>query len=284
MRIKHSKYKNTGLIFELLVKQIAADTLDKKDSRAVEILKKYFTGRTALVREFKLYQFVLKNKTVSQHKAESIVSTIIEVSRNIDKDKLKKQKYSLIKEVKNNYDVKEFFSISVKDYKPLAALFCLMEAHKVTDVIDPNFLVDNKTTILEHLTRETQNKNQVRDTLIEEYSKYDKDLKLLTFKILLEKFNSKYGSLLPEQKNMLREFITSVDSSTRLRNVVNEELKKLKVIIEKLKESVKDDIVSIKLQEVAKTIKPVPNTKRVTDDHLVNIMQYYELVQELKDL
>jgi len=284
MRIKHSKYKNTGLIFELLVKQIAADTLDKKDSKAVEILKKYFTGRTALVREFKLYQFVLKNNTVSQHKAESIVSTIIEVSRNIDKDKLKKQKYSLIKEVKDNYDIKEFFSISVKDYKPLAALFCLMEAHKVTDVIDPNFLVDNKTTILEHLTRETQNKKQVRDTLIEEYSKYDKDLKLLTFKILLEKFNSKYGSLLPEQKNMLREFITSVDSSARLRNVVNEELKKLKVIIEKLKESVKDDIVSIKLQEVAKTIKPVPNTKRVTDDHLVNIMQYYELVQELKDL
>jgi hypothetical protein len=284
MRIKHSKYKNTGLIFELLVKQIAADTLDKKDSKAVEILKKYFTGRTALVREFKLYQFVLKNNTVSQHKAESIVSTIIEVSRNIDKDKLKKQKYSLIKEVKDNYDIKEFFSISVKDYKPLAALFCLMEAHKVTDVIDPNFLVDNKTTILEHLTRETQNKKQVRDTLIEEYSKYDKDLKLLTFKILLEKFNSKYGSLLPEQKNMLREFITSVDSSARLRNVVNEELKKLKVIIEKLKESVKDEIVSIKLQEVAKTIKPVPNTKRVTDDHLVNIMQYYELVQELKDL
>ncbi len=62
------------------------------------------------------------------------------------------------------------------------------------------------------------------------------------------------------------------------------EIKKALRIIEKLKESVKDDIVSIKLQEVAKTIKPVPNTKRVTDDHLVNIMQYYELVQELKDL
>ena len=268
----------------MLVKQIASDTLNKKDSKAVEILKQFFTGKTALVREFKLYEFVLKNRTVSQHKAESIVSTIIEVSRNINRDNLKKQKYSLIKEIKDNYDIKEFFSISVKDYKPLAALFCLMEAHKVTDVIDPNFLVDNKTTILEHLTRETQNKKQVRDTLIEEYSKYDKDLKLLTFKILLEKFNSKYGSLLPEQKNMLREFITSVDSSTRLRNVVNEELKKLKAIIEGLKKSVEDDIVAIKLQEVAKTIQPVAKTKRVTDDHLVNIMQYYELVQELKGL
>jgi len=282
MRIKHSKYKNTGLIFELLVKQIAADTLDKKDSAAVSILKNNFTGRTALVREFKLYEFILKNKSVSQSKAESIVSTIIEVGRTIDRKVLKKQKYSLIKEIKESYDLGEFFSISVKDYKPLAALFCLMEAHKVTDVIDPNFLVDNKTTILEHLTKEQQDKKEVRDTLIEEYSKYDKDLKLLTFKILLEKFNSKYGTLLPEQKNILKEFITSVDSSTRLRNVVNEEFKKLKTVLDKIKATVEDEIVSIKLQEITKAIKPVAKTKRVTDDHLVNIMQYYELIKELK--
>jgi len=284
MRIKHSKYKNTGLIFELLVKQIAADTLDKKDSAAVSILKNNFTGRTALVREFKLYEFILKNKSVSQYKAESIVSTIIEVARTIDRKVLKKQKYSLIREIKESYDLDEFFSISVKDYKPLAALFCLMEAHEVTDVIDPNFLVDNKTTILEHLTKEQQNKKEVRDTLIEEYSKYDKDLKLLTFKILLEKFNSKYGTLLPEQKNILKEFITSVDSSTRLRNVVNEEFKKLKSALDKIKASVEDEIVSIKLQEITKAIKPVPKTKKVTDNHLVNIMQYYELIKELKVL
>ena len=159
-----------------------------------------------------------------------------------------------------------------------------MEAHKITDIVDPNILVDNKTTLLEHLTKVQQDKEEVRDTLIEEYSKYDKDLKLLTLKILLEKFNSKYETLLPEQKNILKEFITSVDSSTRLRNVVNEELMKLKKIISNLKNTVKDDIVAIKLQEVVKTIAPLSKTKRVTDDHLVNIMQYYELVQELRGL
>ena len=284
MRIKHSKYKNTGLIFELLVKQIAADTLDKKDSPAVKILKNFYTGKSALVREFKLYEFILKNKSVSQFKAESIVSTIIEVARNINADTLKKQKYNLIKEIKEKYNLEEFFSISVIDYKPLAALYCLMEAHKISDIVDPNFLVDNKTTLLEHLTKEQQNKKEVRDTLIEEYSKYDKDLKLLTFKILLEKFNYKYGTLLPEQKNILKEFITSVDSSARLRNVVNEELTKLKGVIDALRDTVKDEIVAIKLQEIVKAIKPVAKTKRVTDDHLVNIMQYYELVQELKGL
>lgn len=284
MRIKHSKYKNTGLIFELLVKQIAADTLNKKDSPAVTILKKFFTGKTALVREFKLYEFILKNKSVSQNKAESIVSTIIEVSRSLDKEVVKKQKYSLIKEIKEHYNIEDFFSISVKDYKPLAALYCLMEAHKVADIVDPNILVNNKTTILEHLTKSSQNKVEVRDTLIEEYSKYDKDLKLLTFKILLEKFNSKYETLLPEQKNILREFITSVDSSTRLRTLVNEELQKLVSKIEALSQATTDDIIKIKLQEVVKSIKPLNKKEKVNDNHLVSIMQYYELIKELKEL
>ena len=284
MRIKHSKYKNTGLIFELLVKQIAADTLNKKDSSAVNVLKKYFTGKTSLVREFKLYQLILKNKSVSQSKAESIVSTIVEVARGIDKDLLKKQKYALIREIKDNYNIEDFFSMSVKDYKPLAALYCLMEAHKVTDLIDPDVLVNNKTTILEHLTKTVQDKGEVRDTLIEEYSKYDKDLKLLTFRILLEKFNSKYNTLLPEQKNILREFITSVDSSTKLRSIVNEEIKKLLLEIKKLKETSKNDIIAIKLQEVLKSIKPLSNKEKVTDSHLVDIMQYYELIKELKEL
>lgn len=284
MRIKHSKYKNTGLIFELLVKQITADTLNKRDSSAVAILKKFYTGKTALVREFKLYEFINKNKAVSQAKAEAIVSTIIEVSRGIDNTVLKKQKYNLIKEIKDNYNIEDFFSINVKEYKPLAALYCLMEAHKVTDVIDPNFIVNNKTTLLEHLTKVGQDRDEVRDTLIEEYSKYDKDLKLLTFKILLEKFNSKYTSLLPEQKNILREFITSVDSSTRLRTVVNEEIKKLVTKIQLLKESTKNEIIKIKLQEVLKNMTTVTKKEKVTDAHLVDIMQYYELIKELKEL
>ena len=157
-----------------------------------------------------------------------------------------------------------------------------MEAHRAVDVVDPNFLILNKTTVLEHLTAIAQDKDKVKDTLIEEYSKYDKDLKLLAFKILLEKFNTKYNDLLPEQKNTLREFITSVDSSTRLRTVVNEEFKKLKETITKLKETVQDSIIKIKLEEVLKGIPNVGKTQRVTDEHLVDILQYYELVKELR--
>ena len=281
MRIKHSKYKNTGLIYELLVKQIAADTLSKKDSPAVSILKKFFSGRTSLTKEFKLYEFVLKNQNVTASKAETIVSTIIEISRKLNSKTLKKQKYELISELKEHYNLEEFFSIKVRDYKPLAALYCLLEAHKEDGLVDPQFIVDNKTTILEHLSAEKVVKEEVKDTLIEEYSKYDKDLKLLVYKILLEKFNAKYTNLLPEQKAILKEFITSVNSTTRLRNLINEEIKKISEKVNSLVSLVKDDVVKIKLEEVAKNIVPISKREKIVDEHLVKLMQYYDLVKEL---
>jgi len=284
VKIKHSKYKNTGLIFELLVKQIAADTISKRDSPALTVLRKFYSGNTTLVREFKLYDFVLKNKGVGSKKAEAILSTIVEVSRKLDANSLKKQKYELIKELKSHYDLEEFFSIKVSAYKPLAALYCLMEAQNTAGLVDLDVFVDNKTTILEHLTQSKTSEGQVKNALIEEYSKYDKDLRLLTYKILLEKFNDQYKDLLPEQKNILKEFIISANSSTRLRNVVNEEMTKLQTEIVKLKNNVTDKVVKIKLEEIQKAIVPIKNTQKVDDNHLVSLMQYYELVSELRNL
>lgn len=284
MKIKHSKYRNTGLIYELLVKQIAADVLENKESKAIKILKKYYSGNSTLAKEYKLYEFVIKNNAVNQSKAETIISTITEVSRKFNQKTLKKEKYDLISEIKSNYNLDEFFSMSVRDYKALASLYCLLEAQNNSDLVDPNFLVSNKTTLLEHLTSKKQNEDDVKDSLIEEYSKYDKDLKLLTFKILLEKFNSKYKDLLPEQKNILKEFITSVNSSKKLFNLVNREFAKIAEAVKELSNKVSDDIIKIKLDEVSKSIKPLKSTDKVGDTHLVNLMQYYDLVNELKNL
>jgi hypothetical protein len=284
MKIKHSKFRNTGLIFELLVKQIAVDTLNGSDSPAVGIIKNFYANKSSLAKEYKLYEFIVKNKNVSQSRAEAIVSTITEVSRKLDLKTLKVQKYELISEIKNKYNIEEFFGMQVRDYKPLAALYCLLEAQNNDNLINPKVLIDNKTTILEHLTSAPQNEEEVKDTLIEEYSKYDKDLKLLTFKFLLEKFNDKYRNLLPEQKNILKEFITSVNSQSRLRTLVNEEMNKIASAVRKLSSKVNDDVVKIKLTEVSKSIIPLSNKDKIKDSHLVNLMQYYDLVNELKAL
>lgn len=284
MKIKHSKYRNTGLIYELLVKQIAADVLENKESKAIQVLKKYYSGKTTLAKEYKLYEFVVKNNSVSQAKAETIISTITEVSRKFNQKILKKEKYDLISEIKEKYNIDEFFSVDVRDYKALASLYCLLEAQNNSNLVDPNFLINNKTTLLEHLTSKKQNEEDVKDSLIEQYGKYDKDLKLLTFKILLEKFNEKYIDLLPEQKNILKEFITSVNSSKKLFTLVNKELKKIAEEVAKLGEKVTDDIIKIKLDEVSKSITPLKKTDKVTDTHLINLMQYYDLVNELNKL
>lgn len=283
MKIKHSKFRNTGLIYELLIKQIAADTLENKPSAAIKILKKFYSGKSFLAKEYKLYEYISKNKGIGREKAETVVSTITEISRKLDQASLKNQKYNLIAEIKNNYDLDHFFSAKVRDYKAFAALYCLLEAQNNSELVDPQVFVDNKTTILEHLTEKEQDKNKVRQSLIEEYGTYEKDLKLLTYKILLEKFNKKYQNLLPEQKNILKEFITSVDSTTKLRDFVNEELEKVQKEIIKLVPSVDDEIVKIKLQEVADNIAPLSKKEKVGDDTLALLMQYYELIKEIRE-
>ena len=284
MKIKHSKYKNSGLIFELLVKQVAADTLNKKDSPAVDIIRKFYAGNTSLAKEYRLYEFVTKNNKISQNKAEAIVSTIIEISSKLNQESLRKQRYELIAEIKKNYNLEDFFAIKVRDYKALAALYCLMEAQNNSELVNPSFIVDNKVTILEHLTSDHQDANEVKDTLIEEYSKYDKDLRLLAYKLLLEKFNDKYKDLLPEQKNILKEFITSVSSTNRLRDLVNKEIVVIKERIEALAEKVNNEVTKIKLNEVINNISEVSKKEKVNENHLVNLMQYYELINELKSL
>jgi len=284
MKIKHSKFKNTGLIYELLVKQIAADTLSKSESPALGILKEFFAGSSTLAKELKLYEYILKNTNLVEVKAETVLSTITEISRKLNQKALKEQKYRLISEVKKHYNIEEFFGIQVRDYKALAAMYCLLEAQNSSTLVAPEFLINNKLTILEHLTSSKVDKDAVKDTLIEEYAKYDKDLRLLTYKILLEKFNSNYKDLLPEQKYILKEFITSVDSTTRLRNIVNEEIVKIKELISELSSKVKDEVVRIKLEEVVKSIKTLTKTEKITDNHLVNLMQYYDLVNEMKSV
>lgn len=284
MKIKHSKYKNTGLIYEILVRQIAADTIANKPSAAVKILRKYYGGSSFFAKEFRLYEFILKNKGVSRDKAEAILSTITEISRKLDRNSIKNQKYNLISEIKEHYNLENFFSIKINEYKPLAALYCLLEAYSYPEVVDPQILVSNKVTLLEHLTSNQNSTSSVTASLIEEYSKYEKDLRLLTYKILLEKFNNKYKTFSTEQKEVLREFITSVSSSGKLKDFINQKLMEISSELEKLGNSQKDQILKIKLKEVKLNIKPLSKKDKIDDTSLISLMQYYELIQELKKI
>lgn len=281
MKIKHSKYKNTGILFELLVRQITADTLKGSDSPAIDLLKKYFV-KTELGREYKLYESVLKSKVLNEGRANMIVSTILEASQKFNKSTLRKQKYNLINEIKNHYVLENFFGSQIKNYKELAALYTLIEGYNSKEQIDSDQLVSSKITLLEHLTEKPVEINVVKEDVFKEFATYDKDLRILTYRVLLEKFNEKYKGLSDEQKQVLKEYINSVDSTPGLRDFYNSKINELRFSLNTEAKNIKDKAIQIKITEVAKLLTELSKTDKVGDSNLVDLLQYYELVKEIK--
>ena len=282
MKIKHSKYKNTGILFELLVRQITADTLKGGDSPAIDILKEYFV-KTSLGREYKLYETILKSQTLNEGKANIVISTILETSQKYNRTSLRKQKYNLINEIKKHYDLDVFFSAKIKNYKELASLYTLIEGYN-SNHTDTTQLINNKVTLLEYLTKQQVNGKEVKEDVLREFQTYDKDLRILTYKVLLEKFNSKHDNLSTEQKQVLKEFINSVDSTNGLRNFYNTKINELKSTLNTEVNSIKDKATKIKVVEVSKMLNELDKNSRVNTENLVDLLQYYELVKEIKSI
>ena len=280
MKIKHSKYKNTGILFELLVRQITADTLKGVNSPAIDILKEHFV-KTSLGKEYKLYESILKSKVVSEGRATLVIDTLLEASTKFNRKSLKKQKYNLINEIKKHYDLDSFFGSKVSNYKELAALYTLIESINSKKISNPKQLVDNKITLLEHLTKK-EIKEDSKQTIMEEFSGYDKDVRTLTYKVLLEKFNTKYDSLTNDQKQVLKEYINSVESTPDLRNFYNTKINELKATLKEENINVKDKAIQIKITEVAKYLTELDKTDKVGDDNLVDLLRYYQLVNEIQ--
>jgi hypothetical protein len=279
--IKHNKLRNTGIIFEILVRKITADSLSGKDSKALPILKKYFV-KTELGKEYKLYETLFSYKNISEAKAESILNTIIETSKGLNKSLLRRQKYNLVKEIKENFNLEELFQTKLPNYKAQASLYNLIELYTLENQNkNPKQIIENKLTLLEYLTSSTINKQKVETDVISEFKSYDKDVRVLTYKILLEKFNNKYKDLSSGQKLILKEFINSADNIVRLKEVYNTKIFEFKKTLSSLIKKITDESVKIKLNEITGLLK---ESDRIKDEDLVNLLQYCSLVEELQKI
>ena len=280
MRIKHSKYKNTGLLFELLVRQITADTLSGGESPSLDILKKSF-AKTELGKEYKLYESLFKNKNLSEGKADITLNTVLEATRKLNRSALRREKYSLINEIRKHYNLEEFFRHQVPNYKGYAAFYKLIEIFNSDKLSETDEIISNKVTILECLTERPVNQKKVKQDLVEEFSKYDKDLRILTYKVMLEKFNGKYANLNKGQKEVLKEFMNSIDNTPRLKEIYNTKINEVKKVLKLQARKVKDDATKIKLLEVVNLLKEIDKGSRINNDDLINLLQYYQLTEEL---
>ena len=282
-KIRHSKFKNTGILFELLIRQIASDTVSNKDSAAVGIVRKYF-NKSELAKEHKLYQVLITPKSLSEAKAETFISSMLEASLRLNKTALRKEKYNIIKEIREHYDIEEFFKAKINNYTQYAAIYSLIEAHNSPNFIEPQYMVDNKITLLEHITRTEINKESVRDRIMEEYISMDKGSRILAYRMLLEKFNSKYSNLSDRQKLILKEFINNITNTTKLREFVNNNFTIIINEINKIIPTVTSKTTQIKLTEVVTLLHPLDKSQSVKDENIISLLQYYQLIEELKSI
>jgi len=279
--IKHSKYKNTGVLFELLVRQSTSDLMSNIDSKAVKIFKKYFTN-TELSKEYNLYSTVLNAPKLNESKAEVLVSTIIEQAKKLDREKLDKEKYNLIREIKKHYDLDNFFKAKIETYKVYASVYTLIENQLSSTMNDTKQIITNKLSLLEHITKESLTERKVASKVVEEFMKEDKEIRVLAYKILVEKFNEKYSTLSKEQRDLLKEYINNISDTKRLKTYLNTRLLEVKTEIIGFKENTKDKVLQIKLNEVLNFIKPIAVNESIKDEVLIGLMQYYQLISELK--
>ena len=282
MLIKHSKFKNTGILFELLVRQITADTLSGKNSEATNILKKYFS-KTELGREYKLYDSLLKRTNLSEGKAEMVVNTVLESAKQLNRTSLKKQKYNLINEIKKHYNLEEFFKTKLPHYKAQASIYTLIEIANSDKKIVHEQAINNKLVLLEHLTSTTVKTQELKEDVVNEFAHYDKDTRILAYKILLEKFNTKYSNFSNNKKSILKEFINSVDNTNKLKEFYNVKINEIKNELNSLKKKTKNQVTKITINEVATLLVELGKNDKVTNDHIVNLLQYCDLLEELQN-
>jgi len=281
--VKHNKIKNTGILYELLSRQITVDVInDTTSPKSVKLFKEFFNKNTELGKEYELYSILLNKKYKNLTHASSLVEAVVKSRRKLSNRRLANEKYKLIKTIKENYDIKEFFNTRIPNFKVQASIYRVFQSEVGKEDFGPVQKTDSSITITEHITQSKQ--SRVKKQNLSEYSGQDKDLRLLSYQLLVDKFNSKYKSLNESQKNLLKEYINNVSNTNSLKEFIDNEVVKIKKALTKLLPNVDDKITKIKLSEAIDYTDGATKGKIVQDKHVVALMRYYELIKELKDV
>ena len=283
-KLKHSKIKNTSILFELLTRQITADVLAGKSTKSVKIVKKHFNENTELGKELQLYRVLSEKHYESTDRAAQLVETVIKSRKKLSNSTIRREKYNLIKEIKESYNVGDFFNGRISNYRILASIYNVFQAETSDESFDPEAVVNSRFTVLEHITSKKLDSSETKSKVLREYNKKDKDLKLLAYQILVDKFNQKYKTLDENQKNLLKNYINNVSNTNSLREYIDSEVVKIRKVLKSHLPKVKDDITKIKLSEAINQVENLTKGKVVKDKQVLTLMRYYELIKEIKNV
>jgi hypothetical protein len=285
-KLRHSKFKNTGILFELLTRQLTADIISGNDGYAKDLLFRYFKENTELGREWRLYNFLLSEKKRDSADADRFLSVIVEQRKKLSNAKLVKEKYELIKEIKELYPIDDFLKSSIKDYRSLASIFKLFEDASSKDLkFDVQEIYQAKTCIIENIINKPKKVGEEED-ILSFYAQQNEDIRLLSYRILVEGMNKKYKDLDDNQKNVLREYINNISNTNSLGSFITTQVDNVKNQLNELSNKIKDnDVIQIKINEVVRQLdryKPAQN-KIVKDSNVMVVLLGYELIKEIKN-
>jgi hypothetical protein len=281
-KAKHSKFKNAGILFELLTRQITSDILAGRDeSFTKNLMFKYFHESKELGKEAQLYNFILQQSSKDENSADRILTVVLQTRSKLDERELNKQKYNIIKEIKEKYNIDEFLKNKIPNYKLYASVYKLFENQTDQEVkFDMTEILESREYVVENLIKEKKSGEESLDV----YGSQSADVRLLAYKFLIENFNTKYSNLLPSQKKLLKEYITNISNSSKFTKFVNEEYKRVSVILKENLQTINSDIVKIKITEVVNQFSNKNVTGVVKENQLNTLLNAYELVEEIEKL
>jgi len=280
-KLKHSKYKNTGILFEMLVRKLTSETLSSNKTVTVDIIKKYFGKNTELAKELYLYNSLIKEQFKSEALALDYIRTVKAAHDKLNQSVLKRQRYNLVKEISEKFVFDDLAKIHISNYKALASINMIFE-HAETD--NPKQISAYKSVIVEHVMMPTK-KSHVKDTLTEVFKSQTKDIRLLTYKLLVDKFNTKYSSTLDEsQKQLLNKYITNVNDTVALREYVEKIIPKIKSDLTQQANQISDKATKIKVKKLSEMLCTVENMKSIKESHVLSLLRYFDLIRELKGI
>jgi len=280
---KHSKFKNAGILFELLTRQITSDILSGRDeSFTKNLMFKYFQEGKELGKEVQLYNFLAKQNNKDTSSADRILNVVLQTRSKLNERVLNKQKYDLIKEIKEKYNIEEFLKNKIPNYKLYASIYKLFEdaSNKEGIKFDLEELMSARECIIENITKEKISQENTMDN----YERQPIDVRLIAYKFLIENFNKKYNNLLPDQKKLLKEYITNISNSSKFTKYVKSEYKRIIDILSEKKDYVESDVIKIKINEIISQFSSKNFSVNIKENQLISLLNSYELIEELNKI
>jgi hypothetical protein len=227
-----------------------------------------------------LYNTLLKEQFKSEAQGLDYIRTVKLSYAKLNQSALKRQRYNLVKEISEKFIFANMSKMHITNYKVLASVYMLFEYDETDNVKQ---LLECKNVILQN-NLITSRIKVIKDPLMEQYEAQPKDIRLLTYKLLVDKFNDKYAGLDNSQKQLLNKYIVNVNDTEALKEYIQTVIPKIKTQLSEHVKHITDKVTKIKVEKLSEMLCTVENMKTIKESHVLSLLRYFDLIRELQGL